>query len=134
MDEWGQFWGRILEWRERRIWQWLHIPSTPHSISTFIEGTESIYFSKQLKISKDIYQLLEYDSLLKNLKTILPPKVYDKHIIQYNLGKRDYDKVLLEQEQGIVMFEVFYNGKVDDNHENDMFVNEEDPIMPQNRY
>jgi len=83
---------RVESWNAV-IKKYLNSHSEISDIITFIEETEKTYLSKQLKISKDIYQLLEYDSLLKNLKAILPSRVYEKHIVQYNLGKRDYEKL-----------------------------------------
>jgi len=91
--------------------KYLNSHSKISDIIAFIEETEKTYLSKQLKISKDIYQLLEYDSLLKNLKVILPSRVYEKHIVQYNLGKRDYEKVRGLEEDGIPVFDVIFNGK-----------------------
>ena len=103
--------------------KYLNSHSKISDIIAFIEETEKTYLSKQLKISKDIYQLLEYDSLLKNLKVILPSRVYEKHIVQYNLGKRDYEKVRGLEEDGIPVFDVIFNGKPEEN-DNNIFINE----------
>jgi len=121
---------RVESWNSV-IKNYLNSRSEISDIINFIENTENCYFSKKLKINKDMYQLLEYDSLLKSLKEILPAKIYDKHIVQYNLGKRDYEKRQLDPEEGKSVFEVSYVGKVD---ESDIFENEIDSTVPQNKY
>jgi len=61
---------------------------------------EKCSFSRKTLLSKAMYSLLEYDTLLKSLKAILPARIYDKVIIQYNLGKRDYEKKIISQDEG----------------------------------
>jgi len=78
-----------------------------------------------------MYSRLKYDPLLKNLKTILPPKIYDKVIIQYNLGKRDYERKILSQEEGSTTFEVSFENRAS---EEDIIENEVDLACPSTKY
>ncbi len=87
---------------------WNHvIRSEISDIINFIEDTENkCAFSKELKIGIDLYNFLEFYSLLKNLKKVFSLKIYNKLIIQYSLGKRDYQKRILFREEDSASFQV----------------------------
>ena len=69
--------------------------------------------------------------MLRDLKKILPQKVYEKHIIQYALGKRDYRNKVVKVEDDKSIIEVFYKKEMD---QVELFKNEVDESMPNNVY
>lgn len=104
------------------IKRYLHSKSELSDLIQFISDTEKCYFYKELKVNKGVSSLLEYDSLLRNLKEILPSKIYNKILIQYALGRRDYVKTSLEGGD-IPQFQVqFKNNQSPE----DIFINEID--------
>ena len=90
---------------------------------TQIENFSS--FSKNLRLNSEVYALLEYDTLLRNLKKFLPEKIYQKHIIQHALGKRDYKKELKSKTPNCTTYRVFYE---DRSTSVDAFCNEIDSV------
>ena len=111
------------------IKRYLHSKCEISDIIQFISETEDCYFYKELKASKGVASLLEYDSLLRNLKEALPSKIYTKHLIQYALGRRDYIKLNLLDENS--EFQVQFH---DNKNSEDIFINEIDLDSPKTIY
>jgi len=74
---------------------YLNSRSEVSDIISFIERTEKeYYFSQILENNSEIFALLEFDCLPRDLKKLLSPRIYEKHVIQYSFGRRDYRKGL----------------------------------------
>ena len=71
-----------------------HYLNSRSSLSDFIEFIEKVekgcYFSESMDNKSSIFALLEFDSLLRELKKVLCPRIYENIIIQYSLIRRDY--------------------------------------------
>ena len=122
---------RVESWNAA-IKTYLNSRSEISDVIKFIDTIEEkCSFSKKPLLSKAMYSLLEYDPLLKGLKAVLPVKIYDKVIIQYNLGKRDYERKLISQEEGRSVFEVTFQNRA---NEEDLIENEVDLASPATKY
>jgi len=114
---------RVESWNSL-LKKYLNSRSEISDIIKFITQIENFTsFSKDLKLNSEIYALLEYDSLLKNLKKLLPERIYQRHIIQHALGKRDYKKELKSKTPNTVVYHVVYE---DRSTTTDVFRNEID--------
>ena len=103
-------------------------------LSDFIHVIENIekncYFSSPIQSKSEIFALLEFDSLLRDLKKILSPRIYEKEVIQYSLGRRDYDRTLIASNEESVVYKVFFADKSTDFDlfYNDIDINTEKPV------
>jgi len=121
---------RVESWNAL-IKVYLHSQSQVSDIVDFIKHVEKqCNFASTLEASKGVYDLLEYASLLRDLKQILPQKVYEKHVIQYALGRRDYVKKIVAEDKESTTYLVAYEdkSKTEDLFENEIDAAEGDPI------
>jgi len=111
---------RVESWNAL-IKHYLNSKSKISDIIDFIEGVErkcSLFESSA--VQHDSNSLIEYDSLLRDLKSVLPSKVYDQCLMQYALGRRDYTKKVLLEEKTQTVYNVAYEDK---SHQGDAIKN-----------
>ena len=68
--------------------RYLHSRPELSDVIEFISETQKCYFYKELNMSEGEISLIEYDSLLKNLKEISPPKYHGAKAITSTILER----------------------------------------------